>query len=79
MPAQTIMFIENAKIYSIRTEIRIPPTIYLLPKNINQIKSEKNTVIIPMEYDENLFDQLKTIFPDGEIEEQEGVWRYKIM
>jgi hypothetical protein len=72
MPAQTIMFIE-------RTEFGNPQAIYLLPKDLDQIKIEnKKTVILPMQYDENLILELRQKFPQGEIQEKDGVWIYQI-
>ena len=79
MPAQTPMFIENTKIYSIKTLIRIPSTIYLLPENLDKIKIQKEeTVIVLMAYDGRLSDEIQNMFPQGEIQEKNGVWRYEI-
>lgn len=61
MPAQTIMFMENAEFGSLRAT-------YLLPQDIEKIKVEKNAVIIPMTDDEQLFNQLKEFFPEGKIQ-----------
>ena len=44
MPAQTVMFIESTKYGQ-------PQSTYLLPKDLDQIKIEKNAVIIPMQHD----------------------------
>ena len=71
IPAQTVMFVENIKYGK-------PQSTYLLPQNLDQIKIEKETVIIPMRYDENLFINLWQKFPGGEILEKEGIWIYKI-
>ena len=71
MPAQTIIFIENAKFGS-------PRSTYLLPENLNQIKTEKEGVIVPMRYDESLFAEIQQKFPQGEIQEKDGIWLYKI-
>ncbi|MCH8741834.1 hypothetical protein IH779_02945 [Patescibacteria group bacterium] len=71
MPAQTVMFIESTKFGK-------PESIYLLPKDLDKIKIEKRTVIVPMKYDKDLLDELKMRFPGGEIQEKDGVWIYKI-
>ena len=76
MPAQTVIFIE--KINLILRSQDYPPTTYLLPEDLNQIKMEKNLVIVPLQYDENLFVQLSIFFLDGEIKEEKGVWIYQI-
>jgi len=60
MPAQTIMFIESSKYGS-------PQSKYILQENLDQIKINKETIIIPMKYDENLFNELIQKFPQGEI------------
>jgi len=57
MPSQTVEFIE-------RTKYREPQAIYLLPEDIEKIKIEKNTVIVPMSYDENLLKKLSQRFPN---------------
>lgn len=69
MPAQTVMFIENTKCGK-------QETIYLLPENINQIQMKENSVIVPMHYDEELFRQLQIMFPQGAIQEENGIWRF---
>lgn len=71
MPAQTIMFIENTKYGS-------PRSVYLLPEDLNQIKIEKETVIIPMGYDKDLFNELYQRFPQGEAQEKEEIWIYSL-
>ena len=60
MPAQTIVFIESSKYGS-------PQSKYILQENLDQIKINKETIIIPMKYDENLFNELIQKFPQGEI------------
>ncbi len=85
MPAQTIMFIENIKRNNYYKKIGqfvvkpivIKPTVYLLPENINQIQMKKNTIIIPMHYDEELFRQLQTMFPQGTIQKENGIYSFK--
>ena len=75
MPAQTPIFIE-------RTKFEEPRAIYLLPENLDynlpSIPPEEKTVIILMRYDENLILKLWQKFPNGEIEERNGIWIYKI-
>jgi len=72
MPAQTIMFIENMKYGSLQST-------YLLPKDLNQIKADNiKTVILPMAPDQNLFNELKQRFPQGEIEDKKEFQIYKV-
>ena len=71
MPAQTPMFIE-------RTKFKEPRSIYLLPENLDEIKIKRNGVIVLMKYDENLIFELWQKFPNGEIQEKNGVWVFKI-
>ncbi|MBL7150225.1 MAG: glycosyltransferase family 39 protein [Candidatus Pacebacteria bacterium] len=74
VPAQTIMFIENAKFGS-------PQSTYLLPEDLNQIKiNSRKAVIIAMrrEYDESLFAKIQQKFPEGEIQEKDGTWIYRV-
>jgi len=71
MPAQTVMFVEKMK--SEKSQ-----TVYLLPENINKIKIEKETTIVPMRYEENLFEELSQKFPNGEIQTENEIWIYKI-
>ena len=92
MPAQTVMFIENTKREKPRTrtpnESKLhtgqassvrgkQKTIYLLPENINQIQMKANSVIVPMHYDEELFRQLQIIFPQGAIQEKNGIYSFQ--
>jgi len=72
MPAQTVMFIENTK-FDHR-----PQSTYLLPENLNDIKIINKGVIVPMKYEESLAEELKKRFPQGEIQEKNGIWIYQI-
>ena len=68
--AQTTMFIES-------TENK--QSLYLLPEDINEITIEKETVIVPInKKDEEFFQYLKSVFPDGEIINQNNVLIFKI-
>lgn len=69
--AQTIMFIENAKYGKIQS-------IYLLPESLEKVKIEKRTVIIPLEYDQDLFQKLQIMFPAGEIRKENEISTYQI-
>ena len=72
MPAQTPMFIEATKFGQ-------PRAVYLLPEDLNQIKIDKGmNVILLMKYEAGIFNRLKEIFPQGEIQEKEGIWFYQI-
>ena len=71
MPAQTSIFMERIKFGQVRST-------YFLPEDLNQIKINKETVIVPLQYDEALFNRLYQKFPGGEIQESDGIWIYKI-
>ncbi|MCD6528536.1 glycosyltransferase family 39 protein [bacterium] len=72
MPAQTIMFIQATKGKKGKTS-------YILPEDFNQIKiKSKETVIVPMRYDENLLNEISKKFPGGEILKKNGFYVYKI-
>jgi len=72
MPVQTIMFIENTKYGKTQS-------IYLLPENLNQIKiNGRKTVVFPMRYDQNIFNQLQNLYPQGKIEKKNEIWFYEI-
>lgn len=61
MPAQTLMFMENARFGGIKST-------YLKPGDLDQIKiNDKKTTIIPMKNDDALFESLIKRFPEGEI------------
>ena len=69
MPAQTSIFIE-------RTANK--HSIYLLPENLKEINIKEKGVIIPLQYDENLFLQISNLFPEGNLQEIDGIWVYKV-
>ena len=71
MPAQTIMFIESMKFGK-------PQSVYLLPENLEQIKIEKEAVIVPMKYDEDLFGKLQREFPEGKTQQVNQIWIFKV-
>ena len=71
MPAQSIMFIENTKYGKIRSD-------YILEKDLDKINVNKPTVMIPMQYNEELFEKIKTLFPQGVIINKNGVMTYAI-
>jgi len=72
MPAQTVMFIQETK--GKRQETK-----YLLPENLNEVKiNNKETVIILMRYDEDLFNKLSQKFPQGEIKKWGEIVFYEI-
>ena len=71
MPSQTVEFIE-------RTKFTKPRATYLLPENIEKIKIEEDTVIVPMRYDEGLFQKISEIFPTGSIQKENEIWIYKL-
>lgn len=69
--AQTPMFMEIIKFGEARS-------IYLLPENLDQIKTEKETEIVLMKYDQEIFSKLITMFPLGKIQEESGIWIFKV-
>jgi hypothetical protein len=71
MPAQTVMFIESLK-------FKVQSSKYLLPEEIDEIKSADKLVVIPLRYDEEIFRKLKEKFPQGEIKSQENFWLFEI-
>ncbi|MCP6719137.1 MAG: glycosyltransferase family 39 protein [Patescibacteria group bacterium] len=71
MPAQTIMFIENMEYGKTRS-------LYLLPGDIDKVKINKGSIIIPLQYDKDLFQKLETMFPQGETKRENGILMYKI-
>jgi len=72
MPAQTVMFIENIKYGQ-------PRAIYLLPENLDQIEiNTKTFIIVPMRYDQSLFNEFSEKFPQGKSEKENDVWFYKV-
>ncbi|MFQ6049678.1 MAG: ArnT family glycosyltransferase [Candidatus Paceibacterales bacterium] len=72
MSAQTTMFIENKKYGK-------PQSVYLLPEDLDKIKVNKMpTVIAPLQYDQNLFKILQIMFPEGKIQEKDGILIYQM-
>ncbi len=72
VPAQTVMFMENIKNRSQQTE-------YLLPDEIDKIQPADQSIVIPLQYDLQIFKELKQKFPEGEIELQQrfGIFKKK--
>jgi len=73
MPAQTVMFVEQTT-----PKIQDKPIEYLLPDEINKIKSTGKLVVIPLGYDKQLFEALKEKFPRGEIKSHQYFWSFEI-
>lgn len=71
MSAQTVMFIE-------RTKYGKTQSIYLLPKDLEEIKIEKETIIVPLAATENIFKELLEKFPQGLIRKINEIWIYEI-
>jgi len=71
MPAQTVMFIENSK-------FKMQNAKYLLPDEINKIETTNNLVVIPLQYDIEIFRKLKQKFPQGKTRFQENFWLFEI-
>ena len=51
---------------------------YLLLEDLDKIKAEKTTIIILLQYDQDLAIRIQLNFPDGEAVEENGLWLYKI-
>lgn len=71
MPSQTPMFIESTKFGK-------PQAIYLLPDNLNQVKIDKDTVILPMGCDDKLFSSLQSRWPEGKITFENNICIFRI-
>jgi len=72
LPVQTSAFIQQSA-------GKINNTMYLPPDKINQIRILNNdTVIILMRHDDNILQELKTLFPQGEIIEENNVYSYHL-
>ena len=71
MPAQTVMFIEA-------TSDKRQATRYILPNELNQIKIKKETIIVPLLGDLEIYKKLKNLFPEGKIKSGQGFWSYKV-
>jgi 4-amino-4-deoxy-L-arabinose transferase-like glycosyltransferase len=74
MPAQTVIFIQ-------KTAGKENNTFYLKPGQLTQLKTisyQQETIFVPMEYDENIFNALKEKFPRGEILNQDNIWSFQI-
>jgi len=72
VPAQTSIFIE-------RTINNQPRATYLKPEDINKIRPEKDTLIVPLQYDDNLFLNIFISFPEGNFKKvNEDIWIYEI-
>jgi len=90
MPAQTVMFIENAKYGKIQS-------IYLKTSEIDEITTDserseeqgseersdegsynRKTEIVMLQNDAEIFVKLKTKFPDGKTKIEDDIWRFEI-
>jgi hypothetical protein len=71
MPAQSIIFLEISKYKKIQSN-------FLLPENLEKIKIEKKGVILPMAFDERIFNKLKEKFPKGEMKKINDFWAYEV-
>jgi hypothetical protein len=72
MPAQTIMFLEISKYGKIKSH-------YLLPENLEKIKIEKRGIILPLVFDQNLFERLKNKFPKGQTKKINEFFIYEVI
>lgn len=70
IPAQTIIFVENSK-------RKTQSAKYLLPEELDEIMPATKLVVIPLQYDRQIFQTLKTKFPEGKIELYESFGVFK--
>ncbi len=74
MPAQTPMFIETTKFGKQRATYLNPATM-----SLREITTAKETVIIPLQFDNQLFVDLLNLFPEGTVEKSSNnLWFFKI-
>ena len=71
MPAQTVMFVEEIS-------QQAQGTVYLLPEEIDEIELMEKLVVIPLQYDYEIFKKLIEKFPEGELRLQESFWLFEI-
>ena len=74
MPAQTIMFMENAEFGSLQST-------YLEAEKLDKIEvNNQKTVIVLMKYDKGLTEEITNRFPEGEsgFQMKNGIWAYFI-
>jgi len=72
MPAQTVMFMENANYGTIRSQ-------YILPEQIKNINEEdQTTIIVPLHADEQIKEVLETSFPKGKVLMDNKILIYQI-
>lgn len=72
MPAQTIMFIESTKYEKTQS-------LYLSLDDIDKIRiNKKPTVIVPIKYEQSLFQKLRTMFPEGKTKKENNILIYEI-
>lgn len=81
MPAQTILFIEQADCFRqtgyVAAPCPYPLSRFILPEELNKITINQKTVIMPMKYDEALFNAIINRFPDGSIKANNNVTYYE--
>lgn len=82
MPAQTVKFIETSDCYRLGGFISKsycgPYSTYMKPDQIDQIAINSNTAVLLMKDDQSLFDQLTTLFPQGQIKQTNNIRYYEI-
>ena len=80
MPDQTVMFTESADCYKLGGTVGkcVPYSKYLAPNQISQVAMTPNTAIVPMKDDQQLFDELSQMFPEGQIKQINNIRYYEI-
>jgi 4-amino-4-deoxy-L-arabinose transferase-like glycosyltransferase len=72
MPSQTIVFVRAFE------HEENKPTQYLLPEEIDTLKLNKDSVVIPLQYDIGLFRKLKNKFPQGQTKFENNIFLFKL-
>lgn len=71
MPSQTLIFLEFSKYGKTRST-------YILPEEILNIKIKEKGVILPLNFDEKIFEKLKEVFPQGQIKKINNFYVYEV-
>ncbi len=74
MPAQTVMFVEKIENRPASPTGGKQKIEYLLPKEVDKIKPAEKLVVVPLQYEREIFKKLREKFPEGRVEYHEGFW-----
>ncbi|MFZ3073519.1 MAG: glycosyltransferase family 39 protein [Minisyncoccales bacterium] len=82
MPAQTVKFIETGdccRLGGSMGKFRCDSySTYILPGELDQIAANDKTVVVPIKYDQLIFDRLSVMFPQGQIKQINSIKYYEI-